>query len=417
MNFKVSAISNSRLGVFIVSLFLMFAFQNCSNSFTVPSELIVDTSLVNTPHEIDPVLTTSACRVSQISGSTVNLGNAIQFQFVSSSDISLMEYTCDHGQTWSNFSMNGDEVKSLLNIPIGVYQCSFHGKNIQNQFISCEGLLNVSVVNPEPNSSGGFWSSSGSSPSSSSGSSSGISSSSSSSGGEISSSSSSSGIGGSTSTSSSSGGVPSSNSSGGSLANFFSLHQGTLTYPDQAPLVGFKNQNAVTGYTGCLIGYPEYRSLCPSVTGGFSLSFPGYTYNHEYKIFIPAGTKFFSLTGNHPQTVQYAVAVRLDQPPQRSTELSSTEYEMVKGTQDIEAAFGKILNGEELLLVHSGGGNMTMSGVLRMSSNPLAQGHWLYIRVLNGDGVYLLGAVYEVDKEKYRQGFNSLQFNSAGDPL
>lgn len=212
---------------------------------------------------------------------------------------------------------------------------------------------------------------------------------------------------------------------------FFSLHQspiryvkssgldsqGNLVFDKTPPLVGFKDQFTPFGVPGCVMGYPEYRNECQVVNDGFGFILEGVTNYVEYKFYVPAGMTFFGVSGYLPQSAKYAVAVRIDQAPQRRTPLSDTEYQAAKLAQHKEFDFAKILAGEERLIVHDGGGNISISGIGRMASNPLSAGRWIYVRVLNGGAIHGLGGIYEVQREIYKSEYNKILFSKDGDPL
>lgn len=211
----------------------------------------------------------------------------------------------------------------------------------------------------------------------------------------------------------------------------FSLHQlplqynksssinseGNLVFVKTDPLTGFKNQFAPNGVPGCVMGYPEYRNECETVNGGFGFDLKGITNYLEFKVYIPAGTTFFGLSGFLPQTEKYAAAVRLGARPNHIVALTDTEYQRAKEEQNRNTDFAKLLAGEERLMVHDGGGSISFSGIARLWSTPLNQGQWLYVRVLNGSAIHGLGAIYEVNLETYKREFNRISFSAAGDPL
>ncbi len=212
---------------------------------------------------------------------------------------------------------------------------------------------------------------------------------------------------------------------------FFSLHQSPITYVkssgldsqgnlvfnETAPLVGFKDQFMPAGTPGCAMGYPEYRSECQTVNGGFGFILKGVTSYSEYKFYVPAGMTFFGVSGYLPQSEKYAVAVRIDQAPQRRTPLSESEYQAAKLAQHKEFDFAKILAGEERLIVHDGGGNISISGIGRMATNPLPAGRWMYVRVLNGGSIHGLGGIYEVQRDIYKSEYYKMLFSRDGDPF
>ncbi len=110
----------------------------------------------------------------------------------------------------------------------------------------------------------------------------------------------------------------------------------------------------------------------------------------------------------------------MDTPPGRIAPLSPPEYEAAKRDQKIDIDFGRLLNGEERLMVHDGGGVISLSGTARMSANPLPTGRWLYVRVLNGAFINSLRASYEVNQAQYRAWYDNAVatglFGTDGDP-
>lgn len=213
--------------------------------------------------------------------------------------------------------------------------------------------------------------------------------------------------------------------------SFVSLHQSPITYVKSSaldasgnlvfirtnPLIGFKDQFAPTGTPGCAMGYPEYRAECQTVNGGFGFAFEGVTSYSEFRVFIPAGTTFFGASGYLPQSVQYAVAVRLGNKPTRVNALSEAEYQHAKESQNRNTDFAKLLAGEERLIVHDGGGAISLSGIARMAASPMARGQWIYFRVLNGSNIHGLGAIYEVNLDMYKREYYQIPFSTSGDPL
>lgn len=221
------------------------------------------------------------------------------------------------------------------------------------------------------------------------------------------------------------------NPGGSTGKTVFSLHQlpvqynirseldsgGNLIFHKTEPLTGFRNQFPPYGVPGCVMGYPEYRSECETVGGGFGFDLKGITYYQEFRVYVPAGTTFFGLSGYLPQAERYAVAVRFGMMPSRSQSLSEAEYERAKTEQNRNTDFAKLLAGEERLMVHDGGGSISFSGIARLSSTPLSQGQWLYVRVLNGSAIHGLGAIYEVNLDIYKREYGLIKFSSLGDPL
>ncbi|MDD2609353.1 MAG: hypothetical protein PHX60_06600 [Giesbergeria sp.] len=204
---------------------------------------------------------------------------------------------------------------------------------------------------------------------------------------------------------------------GSAHAEFTSLHQLPKVYKLSLPLIGFKDQFAPSGIPGCVMGYPELRSRCATVEGGFGFILKGYTSFNEFKVYIPASTTFFGLSGYLPQGEKYAVVARMGTTPDRTTSLTLDEYEKVKRTQNINTDFYRLQAGEEMIFVHDGGGNISLSGTARLTKNPVQTGKWLYVRVLNGGSIYNLTSVYEVNLDQYRTAYNTLNFGTDGDPV
>lgn len=177
--------------------------------------------------------------------------------------------------------------------------------------------------------------------------------------------------------------------------SFISLHQ----QPVQN-LIGYKNQNT-----------PQRAA------SGIWLSIPGYSTYSEFKVYIPQGTTYFALTGNQPQSVDFAVVSKFESIPNRVQPLSDEEYNTAISQTNETDQFAKLMAGEEVVFVHNHGGNMSLSGTARLYSSHLQRGGWLYIRVLNGSSIYLLAAVNEVNINVYTQKYNSLMFDSLGDPV
>jgi hypothetical protein len=227
------------------------------------------------------------------------------------------------------------------------------------------------------------------------------------------------------------------NAFGSAYAQFWSLHQspvvfnisssldagGNLVYQKTSQLFGFKDQfdptgtGTTAGVTACLIGYPEFRNKCQTVNGGFAFTIDGYSSNQEFKVYVPAGTKFFGVSGYMPQSVQYGVAVKLGSPPARTEFLTEAEYQAAKSGQNRFQDFQRLVNGEERIIVHDGGGAISLSGIARLTT-PFSTGQWMYFRVLTANtSIAGLGAIYEVDLNQYRTAYNSLAFGTNGDPL
>lgn len=217
-------------------------------------------------------------------------------------------------------------------------------------------------------------------------------------------------------------------------AEFVSLHQRPISYVERIdyssggyipvyspPYQGFMKQFSPYGVSGCTIGYESEAGKCETVTGGFGFLFPDYSYAPEFRVYIPPGTTGFSLLGFLPQNEMYAVVVKMDSPPERRAVLSQDEYDQVRSTQHEDTNFSLLLQGQEKIMVHLGGGSTSIAGTFRSKNTPLTTGHWLYARVLNGSSLYNFRANYVVDKNVYKNWWdlaqNSGKFDASFDPL
>lgn len=365
---------------------LLLNFTNCSKYNSSNFETIhSNQSLSSIP---DSGSLRSSCQLVQLSPTQINSGESLNFRIQYSGQFNSFDYSCNQQ---SKIFLTTNSAASPINLSIqnlssGSYSCLVYGQTTQGP-VTCSNSIQVNVIsaipstpqpNPLPNPT----------PS------------------------------------------PASGGSGNSDPSFISLHQNSLTHAKSSgldssgnyysvrtePLVGFKNQYPPAGTAGCIIGYPELRSECDVVNGGFGFSLKGYSNQYQFKVYIPRGTTFFSLTGFLPQSIKYAVAVKLGAPPTRKTELSDAEYEQAKSAQNYNYDFAKLLNGEERIMVHDGGGNPSFSGTARLSASPLQTGQWIYVRVLNNAAIYDVGAVYEVNRDIYKQSFYQIPFSSNGDP-
>jgi hypothetical protein len=186
------------------------------------------------------------------------------------------------------------------------------------------------------------------------------------------------------------------------------LVQQTLTY------TGFKDQFAPTGTTGCTMGVSALRNECTLVTGGLSFGLPGAQQIKEFRLFVPAGTKRFVFGGYLPQNYEAAVVVRASRAPDRVNPLTEAEYANFRN-QGVFNIFERIAAGEELTLVHAGGGGFSLAGNNTLAQ-PLEVGVWLYFRLINGEYVDTPRATYEIDLPMYIAGYNNIAFGGDGDP-
>ena len=213
-------------------------------------------------------------------------------------------------------------------------------------------------------------------------------------------------------------------------AQFLSLHQSPLTYLKASsvdangnfvevmsdPLVGFKNQYAPTGVSGCVLGFAAYQSQCLAAYGGLYFNFPEYSSFKEFKVYVPAGTTDFLMFGFLPQNTQYAVAVRLGTPPSRTSSITSAEYETVLANQNLVTSFSRLQAGEEVIAVHDGSGSLFV-GSFENFSQPLVEGKWLYLRVITGEDIFNLTGFVEINLDAYAEGYARIVFGADGDPV
>ena len=128
---------------------------------------------------------------------------------------------------------------------------------------------------------------------------------------------------------------------------FYSIHQaqlkialpppaGSYEYSFMRP-IGFKQQYAPSGVTGCNIGYAV--SGC-AFKGGGSLPLPeftGYQLQYkEFKIFIPKGSKTIMLSGFAPQGSRSAFVIRYGAEPVRQASLNDNEYSVAQVKETID---------------------------------------------------------------------------------
>lgn len=219
-------------------------------------------------------------------------------------------------------------------------------------------------------------------------------------------------------------------------ASFIQLHQfndrlnlqynadGSANFIDG--LRGFKELFDPTGATGggkpaCVLGVPEFSSQCKLVKESIGAQILGTTDSHtQYKFYFPAGQTELGMFAAMPQDAKYAVAVRLGVPPNRTTQLSDSEYAAAKQNMDINTAFNRLLAGQEIIMIHDGSGNINPTGNGRFETHPTLKGYWVYVRVLNNTFVTNLSGAAGIDLGIYTDWYTgmiaSAGFNSVGDP-
>ncbi|EJE50914.1 hypothetical protein PMI14_04398 [Acidovorax sp. CF316] len=212
-------------------------------------------------------------------------------------------------------------------------------------------------------------------------------------------------------------------------ANFVSLHQSALkiALPPAAgsynykfdTRIGFKQQYAPTGVTGCAIGYATGGCAFP---GGGSLALPEFTgyqlQNKEFKIFIPAGTRSFMFSGYAPQRTQSAFALRYGSAPVREAALSGAEYQAAQTSERIDSAFSRLVNERsEQLVVHDGGGTLRfVGGQLDAKRGSTKEGNWLYVRQLSGSPLYDVQGAIDLDMAQYAAGYAKIVWTTSAYP-
>ncbi len=213
-------------------------------------------------------------------------------------------------------------------------------------------------------------------------------------------------------------------------ANFVSLHQSPLriALPPAAgsydytfnTKIGFKQQYAPEGITGCAIGYSTGGCAFP---GGGSLALPeftGYQLQYkEFKIYIPAGSRSFMFSGYAPQATESAFALRYGSAPVREAALGAAEYQTVKSTEQIDTTFSRLVNepAADHLVVHDGGGTVRfVGGQLDASKGSTSQGNWLYVRQLSGTPLYDIQGAIDVDLAKYAAGYAAIVWTTSAYP-
>lgn len=207
-------------------------------------------------------------------------------------------------------------------------------------------------------------------------------------------------------------------------AQFLSLHQSPQSYIDgrgiSVSYTGFRNQFEPAGTPGCVMGMTSLRSSCTYVSGGLSFSLSGGQNSTQFKVYVPVGTTSFIFSSYLPQGMQAAVAVRMGSAPTRINPLNGTEYANYQAARNLTTVYQRLSAGEEVIMVADGGGSFSLAGNNRFSS-PLAQGAWLYFRLINGDYIDTPRATYEIDLPSYIAGYNAITqangWGGDGDPL
>ena len=212
-------------------------------------------------------------------------------------------------------------------------------------------------------------------------------------------------------------------------ANFVSLHQSALKIALPPPAgsysykfdtkIGFKQQYAPQGVTGCAIGYATGGCAFP---GGGSLALPeftGYQLQYkEFKVFIPAGTRSFMFSGYAPQRTQSAFVLRYGSAPVREAALSGAEYQNAQTGERIDSSFARLVNERaEQFVVHDGGGTVRfVGGQLDANRGSTKEGNWLYVRQLSGSPLYDVQGAIDVDMAQYAAGYAKIVWTTSTYP-
>lgn len=170
----------------------------------------------------------------------------------------------------------------------------------------------------------------------------------------------------------------------------------------------------------------------------------------EFKIYIPKGTFFAGASGYLPQKTRFAVVLKIGQAPSRTAPLSQEEYHFDEtrgsyqcGTFDnpnncpyvgfsnagtvatnstfsgaTGEGFDKLLEGQEIIVGHQGGGHTAMIPTLRRTANsPLTQGVWIYGRILTVESIPQSPSYfYSVVADSFNNWLQSTSFQTNGDP-
>lgn len=368
---------------------VFLAFNNCSkySSSTYENLITQDPMSTSTPN----TNFRATCKVNQQSGPQVIIGSNLNFAIDYSGAFEQFYYSCNNSsQIFLATATRSPITLSISPAYIGNYNCTLHGKT-NSSTVGCTGQLQFSVADqfnapPAPQSSPNPSPSPAPIPNP----------------------------------------TPSPNPNPvGSYPQFTSVHNASLN-----PVKGFKNQ--------C---HPNTSSSQTFTCGGMAKDTDSgnqWIYQQkEFKIYIPKGTLVGGMKLFLPQKVRTAVVVSADKPPLRTTPLSLDEYRFdsttgwIAGTiseseayrnneDDSGVGFEKLLRGQELVLVHPGGGVMQVTPTIRrqsVGSVPLEQGHWIYIRVITQeDSLYNPQYVFDIDTNIYTSWFSSAQFDSYGDP-
>lgn len=170
----------------------------------------------------------------------------------------------------------------------------------------------------------------------------------------------------------------------------------------------------------------------------------------EFKVYFPKGAFFAGASGYLPQKTRFSVVLKMGQPPSRVAPLSQDEYRFDEtkgsyqcgsidnsancpyvgftniGTISTNAYFSgatgegfeKLLQGQEIIVGHQGGGSTALVPTLRRSANsPLEQGVWIYGRILDAEAIPQAPSyIYSVVADPYTNWLQGAVYQQDGDP-
>lgn len=206
--------------------------------------------------------------------------------------------------------------------------------------------------------------------------------------------------------------------------SFWSVHQeglkialqppaGTYNYSFAYP-VGFKAQYNPDDVGGCVMGFKINTSCAFPSMGSYSL--PEFTQyklaKSKFKVYVPPGTKELRFGGYYPQGTKAAFAIKYGAPPVKAS-INDAEYAQAQVNEKVTTAFPRIIAGEEIIVVHDGGGSMRF---LAGAVPAIDKGGWVYFTQLSGSYMYDVQGGVDLDLEKFRAGYQSIPWDSSGDP-
>lgn len=210
---------------------------------------------------------------------------------------------------------------------------------------------------------------------------------------------------------------------------FSSLHQYSYsvaksgTY-EKVYYTGFKNQyNPNDALTACQMGMNASGGCAFPLTTDATevvLSMPElspYAIATSFKMYLPAGTYAVNVAGYVPQNTQYAYALRFNAEPARTSALSSAEYSAAQTSENISTSFTRLVNGEEILVAHDGGGTLRfVGGAPKVVTT--TTGGWLYFRQLQPSTtpMHSISAVAYANRTTFVSAYNSMSWAVSGDP-